>query len=435
MNYGGSMIKGRIKSVLAACLAVFTMTALVGLDVLRGSGDVLAIPGPRPVVVDDNAPPEQLPLPASPELLDLFDAGWEESSSLPYAGFAGIGTRWFPEYGALPYAPDEIPGEFTDQFTLADGTITEALDYFAVDSDRLLAMPVNGRFTSRFGMRYHPILKVRKLHTGADWAAPCGTPIGAAEAGRVTRAGWAGGYGNHIRIDHGTIAGIRVVTTYSHLSSFGVTVGQEVKRGQGIGRVGNTGYSTGCHLHFEVIANGQFQDPLKWLNADRANVDLAEMLEGAAPEPSQTPDGEPSDGPSEPPSGEPTETPTGGETPPPTANPTDSGTPTPDPTQPGTSTPTPTQTPTPDPTTPAPTDSTTPTPTPDPTTPIPDPTTPAPPDEPSDPPTNDPPKTTAPPANETPTPPPADPPGGTPSSEQTLPAPPTTESETVDPGN
>src|SRR5690606_38280921 len=104
-------------------------------------------------------------------------------------------------------------------------------------------------------------LRVWKLHSGLDWAAPCGTPVGAAAPGVVTKVGWAGGNGRQVRIDHGVLAGHRVTTTYNHLSAVGVRVGQKVDVHQGVGRVGNTGYSTGCHLHFEVIADGHFTNP------------------------------------------------------------------------------------------------------------------------------------------------------------------------------
>ncbi len=112
--------------------------------------------------------------------------------------------------------------------------------------------PVPGHTTSTFGMRYHPILHVRKLHTGVDFSAPRGAPIHAAATGIVLLAGYTRGYGNCIIIDHG--GGIS--TLYGHCSSLGVSEGQSIKQGQVIGRVGATGYATGPHLHFEVRKNG-----------------------------------------------------------------------------------------------------------------------------------------------------------------------------------
>jgi murein DD-endopeptidase MepM/ murein hydrolase activator NlpD len=121
-----------------------------------------------------------------------------------------------------------------------------------------LLRPVAGRITSGFGYRIHPILGVRKMHTGVDIAASTGTPIQAAAPGRVIHSGEMGGYGRCIIIDHGG----GVATLYGHCSSLSVWAGQQVKQGQTIGRVGTTGLTTGPHLHFEVRRNGTPVDPL-----------------------------------------------------------------------------------------------------------------------------------------------------------------------------
>lgn len=120
--------------------------------------------------------------------------------------------------------------------------------------------PVEGRLTSGFGMRVHPIFKVRKMHTGIDIAAPTGTPIRAADGGVVVEAGYIRGYGYTVIIDHGG----GVATLYAHCSALLVAAGQEVTRGQVIARVGSTGYSTGPHLHFEVRVNGEPVNPLSY---------------------------------------------------------------------------------------------------------------------------------------------------------------------------
>jgi len=121
--------------------------------------------------------------------------------------------------------------------------------------------PVNGPITSPFGYRIHPILGYRKLHTGVDFGVAYGTPIHAADSGTVIYATWMSGYGNVIVIDHGR----GISTLYAHQSSLAVGNGARVARGQVVGYVGSTGFSTGPHLHFEVRVNGNPVDPMGYL--------------------------------------------------------------------------------------------------------------------------------------------------------------------------
>ncbi len=121
--------------------------------------------------------------------------------------------------------------------------------------------PTAGSIGSGFGYRIHPISGVRKLHAGVDIGAPTGQAIHAAESGTVVSAGWRGGYGNCVVINHGG----GIATLYAHQSSMAVSSGQSVSRGQVIGYVGSTGYSTGPHLHFEVRVNGTPVDPVPYL--------------------------------------------------------------------------------------------------------------------------------------------------------------------------
>jgi murein DD-endopeptidase MepM/ murein hydrolase activator NlpD len=115
--------------------------------------------------------------------------------------------------------------------------------------------------SSPFGMRMHPILHVRKMHTGIDISVPYGARIVAAGSGTVIFAGYNGGYGNFTMIDHGD----GLVTCYAHQSRIGVSKGQRVREGETIGKVGSTGMSTGAHLHFEVRVNGTPRNPLSYL--------------------------------------------------------------------------------------------------------------------------------------------------------------------------
>ncbi|EIM27270.1 M23 family metallopeptidase [Microvirga lotononidis] len=126
----------------------------------------------------------------------------------------------------------------------------------------LIRKPISdGILRSGFGSRFHPILGYSRPHTGIDWANKVGTPILAAGNGTIRFADWKSGYGRHIEIQHAN----GYVTTYSHMSGFAKNMAQgtRVRQGQVIGYLGSTGLSTGPHLHYEVLINGSFVDPLK----------------------------------------------------------------------------------------------------------------------------------------------------------------------------
>lgn len=125
---------------------------------------------------------------------------------------------------------------------------------------------VNAPVTSPYGQRYHPVYHRWNLHDGTDFGAACGTPIYPAADGKVLKVYFNAGYGNRVVVSNGKIRGKSVVTTYNHMSSQSVSPGQRVKRGKTkLGNVGQTGYATGCHLHFMVIANGSTTNPMGWL--------------------------------------------------------------------------------------------------------------------------------------------------------------------------
>ena len=134
----------------------------------------------------------------------------------------------------------------------------------AATSDGFLDQPVSGYVTSRFGWRTHPLWGYRSLHDGVDFGAACGTPIRAAASGRVLSTYFQTAWGNRIIIDHGVHRGVGVATISNHLSSYAVSAGERVERGEVVGYVGSTGWSTGCHLHYSVLNNGSAVDPMGW---------------------------------------------------------------------------------------------------------------------------------------------------------------------------
>ncbi|MCO5162298.1 MAG: M23 family metallopeptidase [Mesorhizobium sp.] len=159
------------------------------------------------------------------------------------------------------------------RFQMEDGSV----DYFDGDGRSarqfLLRNPVpNGRFRSGFGARRHPILGYVRMHTGVDWSAPRGTPIIAAGNGVIEKAGWTGGYGRQTIVRHAN----GYETSYSHQSGLakGVAPGARVRQGQVIGYVGSTGLSTGNHLHYELIVNGNKVDPM------RVRLPVGKVLKG-----------------------------------------------------------------------------------------------------------------------------------------------------------
>jgi murein DD-endopeptidase MepM/ murein hydrolase activator NlpD len=133
-----------------------------------------------------------------------------------------------------------------------------------VKSNGYLDYPVPGDITSPYGWRRHPIYGYRSLHDGIDFRAACGSPIYAAAPGTVLDEYFQTAWGNRIIIDHGWVRGVGLATISNHLTSYAVSVGDHVKRGQIIGYAGTTGWSTGCHLHFTVLQNGEAVDPMRW---------------------------------------------------------------------------------------------------------------------------------------------------------------------------
>lgn len=191
---------------------------------------------------------------------------------------AYFGNGEFARSGDVLFASLTLSGSRMPiyRFERDDGTI----DYFDGDGEsarrQLLATPLDGfRISSRFGPRRHPILGYTRMHRGIDFAAPTGTPIYAAGNGVVEFLGSRSGYGNYIRIRHnGTYK-----TAYAHLSRYasGLSNGSRVQQGEVIGYVGSTGMSTGPHLHYEVIVNGEQVNPLDVDLPTAENLEASEL--------------------------------------------------------------------------------------------------------------------------------------------------------------
>ena len=139
----------------------------------------------------------------------------------------------------------------------------------AKDSDVQVASgfikPIQGRITSPFGWRTHPIFNSKSFHSGVDIGGPNLGAIKASNSGKVIYSGWYGGYGKVVILEHGIVNGKPITTLYAHMSSIAVSNGQRVSKGQTIGYEGTTGYSTGPHCHFEVRVNGQPNNPLNYI--------------------------------------------------------------------------------------------------------------------------------------------------------------------------
>ncbi|MBR1209300.1 M23 family metallopeptidase [Bradyrhizobium sp. JYMT SZCCT0180] len=149
------------------------------------------------------------------------------------------------------------------RFQTPDDAVVDYYDETGKSAKKFLVRkPVNNAIMrSGFGGRRHPILGYTKMHTGVDWATPYGTPIFASGNGVVEKVGWEGGYGKYVKLKHNN----GYETAYGHMSAFakGMEPGKRVRQGQVIGFVGSTGMSTGAHVHYEILVNGRFVDPMR----------------------------------------------------------------------------------------------------------------------------------------------------------------------------
>jgi murein DD-endopeptidase MepM/ murein hydrolase activator NlpD len=183
---------------------------------------------------------------------DVFFAGEDEGATIT-------------EKTEVLFASLTVGGETKKyyRFQTPDDSVVDFYDETGKSAKKFLVRkPVNNAIMrSGFGSRRHPILGYVKMHTGVDWATPYGTPIFASGNGVVEKAGWEGGYGKYVRLKHNN----GYETAYAHMSAFakGMEPGKRVRQGQVIGFVGSTGQSTGAHVHYEILVNGRFVDPMR----------------------------------------------------------------------------------------------------------------------------------------------------------------------------
>ncbi|MDQ0258093.1 murein DD-endopeptidase MepM/ murein hydrolase activator NlpD [Evansella vedderi] len=204
----------------------------------------------------------ELEMPADMQGKDTEGSGGME---WPELGGAFVAQQGQNVAANLIEMKEEIP-ELMERFE-------ETLERFLAYEEQLRTIPTfipaEGRISSHFGNRKDPFTRWTAFHSGTDIAAPLNTPIYAAADGRVTLAGWHGGYGNTIKIDHyGTYE-----TLYAHLNKIEVEHGDEVKKGDVIGRMGTTGRSTGVHLHYEIKRKGEYVDPYLYMTFHKRNGD------------------------------------------------------------------------------------------------------------------------------------------------------------------
>jgi murein DD-endopeptidase MepM/ murein hydrolase activator NlpD len=172
------------------------------------------------------------------------------------------------------------------QLYIQSKSFDEVIELFKDQDEMLMSIPAIQpvankdlkRTASGYGMRIDPIYKTAKFHAGMDFSANTGTPVYATGNGRIKKAGWQSGYGKVIIVDHG----YGYETWYAHLNKYNVRVGQKVVRGEVIGEVGNTGKSTGPHLHYEVHLKGKVMNPVNYYFMDLSAEEYDKMIELAA---------------------------------------------------------------------------------------------------------------------------------------------------------
>jgi murein DD-endopeptidase MepM/ murein hydrolase activator NlpD len=255
---------------IAASMLVLILAGIAGM--YRSNHQLSVIAAKMPVVTAENARLQADLAQLESELGTMVS----KMAALEMLGreVRGLVSEVVPEEmafgmgGSYPEKPESIEEALyylRAQIPLQEDELENLLEEVAAYKEELDATPdfrpANGRVTSAFGWRASPFNRRTTFHSGIDIGAPYGAPVWAAASGRVVQARYQTGYGNYIIIDHGTYT-----THYAHLRKFLVSAGDVVEKGQRIGEVGSTGYSTGPHLHFEIHRNGEPLNPLEMIN-------------------------------------------------------------------------------------------------------------------------------------------------------------------------
>ncbi|WP_210206749.1 M23 family metallopeptidase [Rhodoplanes serenus] len=221
----------------------------------------------------DTALRNNIPRPVIEDLIRIYsyDVDFQrraqagDSFEVVYAGEDDTAGKDTAGRSEILYAGLVVGGETKKyyRFQTSDDGVVDYYDETGKSAKKFLVRkPVaTGIMRSGFGSRHHPILGYTKMHTGVDWSAPMGTPIFASGHGTIEKVGWESGYGKYIRIRHAN----GYETAYGHMTAYarGMEIGTRVRQGQVIGFIGSTGLSTGAHLHYEILVNGRFVDPMR----------------------------------------------------------------------------------------------------------------------------------------------------------------------------
>ena len=248
---------GAVKVGVLGVLATATIAAPLASAAAGDQIDVPVAAAPAPAATAAKAPAEAVAIPvakttaASEVRVQAGGATRAKERTAPAASTSSSAAK----SGMKVSMPAPEPA--------ADSTANDSdSSGSAVASGSGYMRPVGGPITSPYGMRIHPVLGYAKFHDGVDFGATCGTPVHAAQAGKVTAVEYNPSSGQRVKVDHGN----GVTTGYYHLQSFNTSVGATVKKGDVVGYVGSTGRSTGCHLHFAAIdSSGQYTNPMNLL--------------------------------------------------------------------------------------------------------------------------------------------------------------------------